>query len=233
MKWTVADVMTRQVVTVGPEADFKTCARRMQERHISALPVVDLNRKLVGIISEADLLAKERGRGEKRPRLGIRWEDGVTAGGAGLTAADLMTSPAICIAPDASIPQAARLMYSEAVKRLPVVDAKGVVVGIVSRADLLKTFTRSDEEIKREIVSDVITRALFIDPKSVNVDVTNGLVQLTGELETRSLTNLLVEMAGRVEGTVAVESALKWRLDDSRIRVEKNPRALQLSADER
>ena len=124
-------------------------------------------------------------------------------------------------------------MYNEAVKRLPVVDARGVVVGIVSRSDLLKTFTRSDEAIRHDVVSDVITRALFLDLKSLQVDVESGIVKLSGELETRSLRNLLVEMVGRIEGTVAVESKLTWRLDDSKLRVDKPPRSLQLSADER
>ena len=230
MKWTVADVMTRNVVAVGPDTDFKTCVRRIQEHQVSALPVVDGDRKLVGIVSEADLLAKERRRGERR-RLFVGSEaDGQAAG---RTAGQVMTSPAICIAPDASIPQAARLMHREAVKRLPVVDANGVVVGIVSRADLLKTYVRGDDAIKRDIVGDVITRALFLDPKSVDVEVSNGVVKLSGELETRSLCRLLIEMAQRVEGTVAVESKLKWRFDDSRLRVEKPPRSLQLSADER
>ncbi|HYL08865.1 MAG TPA: CBS domain-containing protein [Candidatus Udaeobacter sp.] len=231
MKWSVANVMTRGVVVVGPDTDFKTCVRQMQEHQVSALPVVDSGRRLVGIVSEADLLAKERRRGERRPLLGIRWEDDGAA--AGRTAGEVMTSPAICISPEASIPEAARLMYREAVKRLPVVDAKGVVVGIVSRADLLKTFTRSDEAIRHDVVSDVITRALFLDPKSLHVEVVSGIVKLSGELETRSLCNLLVEMVGRIEGTVAVESKLTWRLDDSKLRVEKPPRSLQLSADER
>jgi CBS domain-containing protein len=231
MRWTVADVMTKGVVVVAPETDFKTCVRQMQEHHVSALPVVDSARKLVGIVSEADLLAKERRRGEKEPFLGIRWEsDGQAAGRA---AGQIMTAPAICISPDASIPQAARVMYWEAVKRLPVVDAKGRVVGIVSRADLLKTFTRSDESIRQELVDDVIARALFLDPKAVKVEVSNGLVKLTGELESRSLARLLVDMSERVEGVVGVDGNLTWRLDDAKLRVEKPPRALQLSADER
>ena len=231
MRWTVADVMTRNVVVVRPDTDFKTCAVRMKEHHVSALPVVDQDRKLVGIVSEADLLAKERRRGERRRLLGTPREEQGPA--VGRTAGDVMSAPAICIAPDASIPQAARLMYREAVKRLPVVDAGGVVVGIVSRADLLKTYVRGDDAIKADIVGDVITRALFLDPGSVDVEVSNGVVKLSGELETRSLGRLLVEMAQRVEGTVAVESKLTWRFDDSRLRVEKPPRSLQLSADER
>ena len=198
---------------------------------VSALPVVDRNRKLIGIVSEADLLAKERERGAKPPLLGIRW--GEDSGAAGRTASDVMTSPAICIVPTASIPEAARLMYREAVKRLPVVDAAGTVIGIVSRADLLKTFTRSDESIRWDIAEDVLKKALVIDPKTVKVEVTNGLVRLRGELESKSLCNLLIQMVGRVEGTVGVDSKLTYRLDDRHLRMGPPPRSLQLSAQER
>lgn len=223
--------MTRNVVTVQVDTDFKACARKMQEHDVSALPVVDANRRLVGIVSEADLLAKERERGARAPLLGIRWEtDGQASG---RTAGEVMTSPAICISPDASIPQAARLMYREAVKRLPVVDAKGVVVGVVSRSDLLKTFTRDDEAIRRDIVDDVIKRALFIDPEVVSVKVENGLVTLEGKLESRSLCRIVTEMVERVEGTVGVDSRLTWKFDDARLRVEKPPGSLHLSAPER
>ncbi len=230
MAWTVADVMTRTVIVVAPETGFKTCVRQMQEHDVSALPVVDASRRLVGIVSEADLLAKERRRGERKPLLAMGWNDSQASG---RTAADVMTAPAVCISPDATIPQAARLMYREAVKRLPVVDSKGVVVGIVSRADLLKTFTRSDEAIRKDIIDSIAVKALALGPAEVEVLVEDGLVTLAGELESRSLCGLLIDMVGRVEGTVAVDSKLTWRLDDSRLRVDKPPRSLQLSADER
>jgi CBS-domain-containing membrane protein len=231
VSWTVADVMTRDVVVVGPDEDFKSCVKLMNLHEVSALPVVDRDGKPLGVVSESDLLAKERERGAKRPLLGIRWGEDDAA--AGRTAGEMMTRPAICIGPSASIPEAARLMHREAVKRLPVVDSSGVLIGVVSRADLLKTFTRSDESIRRDIVDDVIKKALFIEPKTVHVDVSNGLVRVSGELESKSLCNLLVRMVERIEGTVAVDSTLTYRLDDSRIRAENAPQALQLSADQR
>ncbi|HUZ87545.1 MAG TPA: CBS domain-containing protein [Candidatus Baltobacterales bacterium] len=231
MSWNVSDVMTKDVVSVGPDEDFKTVARLMQLHEVSALPVVDHGGKLVGIVSESDLLAKERERGANRPLLGLRWnEDSVASA---RTAGDVMTSPAICIAPDASIPEAARLMYREAVKRLPVIDHKGDLLGIVSRADLLKTFTRSDESIRRDIIGEVLKKSLSIEPRTVRVDVFNGLVRLTGEVESKSLATLVLRMVERVEGTVAVDSKLTSRLDDSKVRVEPPAGALQLSADER
>lgn len=232
MSWKVADVMTKNVLTVGPEEDFKTCARLLQTHNISALPVVDHRGRLVGIVSEADLLAKERERGMERPFLGIRWDDDSGPASA-RTAGEAMTSPAISIAPTATIPEAARLMYREAVKRLPVVDHSGNVVGIISRADLLKTFTRSDASIRKDIVEEIVRKALSLDPKTVTVRVREGMVELHGELESRSLCHILVKMAERIEGTVGVESALTYRLDDSRLGVETPARALQYSADER
>ncbi len=231
MSWTVADVMTEDVVAVGPDEDFKTVARLMHLHEVSALPVVDHDGKLVGIVSESDLLAKERERGANRPLLGLRWHEDNLA--AARRAGDVMTSPAICIAPDASIPEAARLMYREAVKRLPVIDQTGDLLGIVSRADLLKTFTRSDESIRRDIIADVLKKSLSIDPRTVRVDVLNGLVRLSGEVESKSLATLVVKMVERVEGTVAVDSKLTSRLDDSKVHVDQPEGALQLSADER
>ncbi len=232
MSWKVADVMTKDVLTVGPEEDFKTCVRLLQAHDVSAVPVVDRRGRLLGILSEADLLAKERERGVGRPFLGIRWADD---GGAATarTAGEAMTAPAISIAPTATIPEAARLMYREAVKRLPVVDRLGTVIGIVSRADLLKTFTRTDASIRKDVVDDVIKKTLSIDPRAVTVRVHDGLVDLSGELETKSLCNLLVRMIQRVEGTVGVESALTYRLDDTKLGIESPARALQLSAAER
>jgi CBS-domain-containing membrane protein len=230
MSWTVADVMTKDVVYVGPDEDFKSCAKLLRIHDISALPVVDAAGKLIGVVSESDLLAKERERGAK-PTFGARWIGDPIA--SAKTAGEVMTSPAISIGPKATIPEAARLMYREAVKRLPVVDDEGVVVGIVSRADLLKTFTRSDESIHRDITDNIIKKALFIDPRDVRVVVTNGHVRLIGELETKSLCGLLIQMVGRVEGTVGLTSELTYKLNDTHLGVEPPPRSLQLSADER
>ncbi|HET9780896.1 MAG TPA: CBS domain-containing protein [Candidatus Dormibacteraeota bacterium] len=231
MSWTVADVMTREVVVVEPDEDFKTCARLLRSNRISALPVVEpRSRRVVGVVSESDLLAKERRRGAKPPFLGLRWEDD---GSGGRTAGDVMTSSAVCVSVTATIPEAARLMYREGVKRLPVIDAKGDLVGIVSRSDLLKTFLRSDESIKEDIAEDVLRNSLSIDPRTVGVEVDRGVVRLSGTIESRSLVALVERMVARVEGTVAVENKLGYRFDDARIRVEEPPGSLQLSAQER
>ena len=223
--------MTEDVVVVEPDDDFKTCVRLLRLHRISALPVVDpQTRRLIGVVSESDLLAKERERNLK-PTLTGRWmaEHVIAA----RNARDVMTSPAIAISPAASLPDAARLMHRKGVKRLPVVDESGGVVGIVSRADLLKTFMRTDEAIRRDIVDDLLMKSLSIDPAGVDVKVDRGVVQIRGELESKSLAELVVRMIGRLEGIVGVESGLTYRFDDSRLRVEVPAGAFQLSAQER
>jgi CBS domain-containing protein len=224
MKWTVGEVMTKEVVTVGPETGFKTCVDLLRLHTISALPVVDGEERLLGIVSEADLLRKEESqasRGHKDRKAKAR------------TAAEAMTSPAWSVGPAASLAQAARLMHSKKVKRLPVVEPGGRLVGIVSRVDLLKPYLRSDESIRREIAVQLFEQTLFIDPQTFDVDVQGGVVRLSGELETKSLGGLAAKLAEGVEGVVAVDNRLTYRLDDSHLGVELPPLALRLSAEER
>jgi CBS-domain-containing membrane protein len=230
MSWTVTDVMTKDVVAVGPGAGFKECVRLLRVHRISALPVISKDCKLLGIVSEADLLAKEEQRGSE--------PGGFNLGGNGRrasawTAEDLMTSPAIAVGPAASVPEAARLMHRRRIKRLPVIDAEGRLVGIVSRSDLLKTFMRSDESIRREVADQLLRKTLFIDPNEISVEVNDGLVRLSGELETKSLADLVVRLVERAEGTVGVDSNLTYRFDDSSLHVGLPSNALQLSAQER
>ena len=142
-----------------------------------------------------------------------------------------MTRPALCIGSGASITDAARLMHKRVVMRLPVVDEHGRLVGIVSRHGLLKSFLRSDESIRREVAEDLLTRALWIDHRAFNVEVQD--VTLTGELETKSLAELVTRLVGSVDGVVGVDSQLAFRLDDTHIKAELPTNALQLSASER
>lgn len=223
--------MTRDVVVVEADDDFKTCVRLLNRHRISALPVVQRGtRRLVGVVSESDLLAKERERGMRPSFLAGRW---IVEQGAASTAGELMTAPPITVGAASALPDAARLMYRKGVRRLPVVDAANNVIGIVSRADLLKPFIRSDESIRTDVVDDLLLKSLSIDPRTVDVTVDRGLVKIAGELETSSLAELVVRMIGRIEGTVGVESRLTYRFDDSRLHVEGPAGALQLSAQER
>ena len=227
MPWTVGDVMTTEVVTVGVNTDFKTCVDLLRANRISAIPVVDGD-FILGLVSEFDLLLKEEGR-DTFANLKRRQSSQANA----RTAGDVMTHPALCIGSGASITDAARLMHKRAVKRLPVVDAHGRLVGIVSRHDLLKSFLRSDESIRREVAEDLLARALWIDQGAVTVSVQDGVVALAGELETKSLADLVTRLVGSVDGVVGVDNRLSFRLDDTHIRAALPAMALQLSATER
>jgi CBS-domain-containing membrane protein len=213
--------MTQDVITGDEHAAFKEVARLLTERRVSALPVLDREGRVVGIVSEADLLLKEEfpeGPPEGRWFQGRRRRD-ARAKAAGATAAQLMTSPAVTIGPDASVAEAARLLHRHQIKRLPVLDPAGPLLGIVSRADLLKVFLRADADIAREVRQQVLRRAMWIDPDTVAVEVRDGVVALTGQLERRSLIPITVNLVRGLDGVVDVVDRLSFRFDDSTITV--------------
>lgn len=217
MKTTVEDVMSSPVHVVSPGTWFKEMVRLIETHAVSALPVVDTDRRLVGIVSEADLLLKEQREDLAQPAgvFGARRRRAERAKAEGTTAADLMTTPAVTISPKARLVEAARLMHEKSIKRLPVVDDDGQVVGIVSRGDLLKVFQREDVDIRREIIEDVIVRTLWMDPMTIKVTVEGGLVALEGELDRRGDVPVLVRLAERVDGVVDVRQKLTYRYDDT------------------
>ena len=231
MSWNVASVMTADVVTVTPGAPYKEVIERLRERRVSAAPVVDSERHVIGVVSEADLLLKEERPDQEPGGALVHPHDAAKA--EARNAAALMSAPAVTVRPEATLTEAARLMHRRHVKRLPVVDNEGRLVGIVSRADLLLVFLRSDDSIGREIREDVLLHTLVIDPAAVRVAVDDGVVQLDGEVETRSLALILTRLVEAVDGVVAVESRLRWRLDDSHLGVPTDPLAPRYSADER
>ncbi|WP_329272209.1 CBS domain-containing protein [Streptomyces pseudovenezuelae] len=204
----VSDVMTRSVAAVGRGATFKDIVRTLQDRRVSALPVVDGGNKVVGVVSEADLLPKEEFRDSDPDRHTQlrRLSDLAKAGS--VTAGELMTSPALTIRADATLALAAREMARARVKRLPVVDATGHLEGIVSRADLLKVFLRDDEDVAEEIRREVVSY-LFPSPESaVLVEVRDGVVTLGGRVRDTSLVPVAARLVRAVEGVVDVEFAL-------------------------
>jgi CBS domain-containing protein len=212
----VQDVMSRDVVVAIESTPFKELVLRMQEHRVSAIPVVDADGRLVGIVSEADLLLKEdthlEGEGrlfEGRQRRTEREKH------VAVVAAQLMTSPPVTIGPDATLPEAARLMHRHGIKRLAVASAEGRVLGIVSRADLLKVFLRDDGEIAREISRDIVRRTLWIDPATIRVIVHDGVVRLDGQIERRSLVPVLAGLVLAVEGVVGIDSHLSYLVDDT------------------
>ncbi|HSK35624.1 MAG TPA: CBS domain-containing protein [Actinomycetota bacterium] len=213
--------MTSDVVTVDEQASFKEIAALITGRRVSALPVLDADGRVLGIVSEADLVLKEefpegpaggrlfQGRRQRTDR----------AKAAGDTAAELMTSPAVTVGPDATIAEAARLLHRHGIKRMPVVDPAGPLLGIVSRADLLKVFLRSDADLARAVRQEVLLRAMWMDPDTVRVDVRDGVVTLTGQLERRSLIPIVVTLVRGLDGVVDVVDRLTYELDDTPIMV--------------
>jgi CBS domain-containing protein len=210
---TVKDVMTSRVVSVTRGASFRAMAAALREYRVSAFPVLDDDGKVIGVVSEADMLVKEALDSEPDGMPGmiaglLRRKEHEKA--RGTTAGDLMTSPAITVTPDDTLERAARLMYTRKVKRLPVVDANGHLVGIIGRADLLAVFDRPDEEIRREILDQVIRRDLRTDPATFSAVVKDGIVTLEGVAETVEFGGDLVQRVRHVQGVVAVRDRLSY-----------------------
>ncbi len=212
----VKDLMTTPVVTVTPQTPFKEIVARLAQHRVSAVPVVDDAGLVLGVVSEADLLLKEEFPDPdadiplfwtKRRRLE---RDRAAA----TTARDLMSIAVVSIAPDATVAEAARRMHTAGVKRLPVLDEGGRLVGIVSRADLLKVFNRPDQAIRREIMDEVIVGEFMMDPNRFFIHVTDGVVVLQGQAERRSLLPYLVRAVHSVEGVVRVKNRLTFDIDD-------------------
>jgi CBS domain-containing protein len=209
----VKDVMTNQVVAVRRGATFKEMAATLRRFRVSAFPVVDEHQRVIGVVSEADLLAKEALADPgvidgMRHHTDVRKAEGVTAG-------DLMTHPAVTVRPDDTVEHAARLMYTLRIKRLPVVDAGGGLVGLVTRTDLLSVYERSDEEIRQEILDQVILHERLEDPRQFAVTVADGVVTLQGSPETVALGHDIVRKVRHVPGVVAVRDRLSYPDDYS------------------
>ncbi|MEU6541281.1 CBS domain-containing protein [Streptomyces sp. NPDC047000] len=206
----VGDVMTRTVVALGGGAAFKDIVRAMRQFQVSVLPVVDDQYRVLGVVSEADLLSKEelRDDGPDRGLLPARLRLADLAKAGARTAGELMTVPPVTVRPDETLSRAARTMAHRQVNCLPVVDGEGVLKGVVSRSDLLKVFLREDLDIAGEIRREVVAR-LFPSPlEPVRVTVHDGVVGLTGRVPDASLVPVAVRLVRAVEGVVDVDCAL-------------------------
>jgi CBS domain-containing protein len=210
MKSTVKDVMSTYVFAVRKDATFKEMAARLRQQQVSAFPVLDRENKVIGVVSEADLLAAEALDGDLHGlHQGTRHHRRLPKTGA-ITAADLMTKPAVTIGPNEPVTHAARLMYTRRVKRLPVTLPDGTLIGIVSRSDVLSVYARPDAEILREITENLILNTALCDPDGFTVTVKDGIVTIEGKPETVALGRDIIDTARHVEGVVAVRDALTY-----------------------
>ncbi len=208
MKTTVKDVMTTRVIWVKKDATFREMAVALREHRVSAFPVVDED-KVIGVVSEADLLTKEALDGEPGVISGLLHRRD-QAKARGVTAGDLMTTAVVAVRPDDTVEHAAKLMYDRRVKRLPVTDANGHLVGIISRADVLSVFDRTDAAICHEITQDVLLGEFLVDPLVFQVTVMDGIVTLAGRPETSETGHEIVRRVRHVQGVVAVRDRLDY-----------------------
>jgi CBS domain-containing protein len=209
--------MTRPVATVLETTPYKTIVATLIQHGVGAVPVLDSAGHVKGIVSDADLVLKEadpdaadetslfegpRRRREHRKSVGV-------------TAAEVMTEPAVTILPAATVEEAARVMHKHRIRRLPVTDAfTGHLLGMVSRSDLLRVYLRADEEIQAEIVTEVLPRVSGVNRRAVKVTVEDGVVTVNGHVERRFVVRGLVRALHHVEGVVAVDEHLTYTEDD-------------------
>ena len=210
MKSMVRDVMTSRVVAVRSDASFKEMVAKMRESRISAFPVIDGSGRVIGVVSEADFLNKEAEQADIQGVLASLLYFRSHAKATGVTAGELMTSPAVTVGPDTPVVDAARLMRDRRFKRLPVVNATGHLIGIISRTDVLGVFLRPDKDILREVTDAVIPASGAQGPTRFTVTVTGGIVTVAGRPENDRAGHELAEAIRRVEGVVAVFDQLSY-----------------------
>ena len=215
----VGDVMTRDVVTITADTPFKHIEQLMNDHNVSAFPVVDPEGGVVGVVSEADLLLRTEAEVSEPGGWTRDARDRRTKARA-QTAAGLMSTPAVCVTPDMPLAAAARLMRQRSVKRLPVVD-HGMLVGIVSRADVLTRYLRSDADIRSDVVEGIVRGSMWLDPSTFEVEVDDGAVRIHGEVDRRSDVEILIHLILGVDGVIDVDPTLTYRFDDRNVRPPK------------
>ncbi|MFD6066096.1 CBS domain-containing protein [Amycolatopsis lurida] len=211
----VREVMRGQVLTVRPETPFKAITVLLSSWGVSGVPVVDEEGRVVGVVSQRDLLEREiRHRLLRfRPRLRRKVE--------GSRADELMTAPAITVTQDAGVDEAIRCMEVHRVHRLPVLDDDAKLVGIVGRSELLRGFLRSDADLREEVRTEVVKRAMAIDPDTLSVSVHNGVVSVSGQVERTGMIPVIVALIRRLDGVVDVREHLTAEMDDSHLPIEE------------
>jgi CBS domain-containing protein len=222
--WSVRDVMTIDVAAVAGDTPYREIVDILSARRVSAVPVVDAFGHVVGVVSEADLMHKVEFTGEEHVRHFFEGRRARAARGkaGGETARDLMTVPAVTAMPDTPLATAARRMAEAGVKRLPVVDDLGRLVGIVTRSDLLRVYQRPDEDIRADITGGLLRRSLWVDTGRIAVEVTGAVATLTGQVDTRSLALLIVQLTRGVPGVIDVVDQIGFDFDDTAARTSRS-----------
>jgi CBS domain-containing protein len=216
MTTTVADVMTSEVPTIAGTAGYKEIAAVLRRHSVSALPVIDPGRRVIGIVSDADLLDRQGVRKLPRGTIRLAWQLRQWSTTAAATAADLMTAPAITIVPDAPVAEAAGLMLTRKLGRLPVVDSGGQLAGMISRADVLSVVERPDEHIRADVLTNVIAGDVGLDAREFQVAVSSGLVTVAGLVDHGAAAMRLLGAVWQVEGVLGVRDRLTCRQEDER-----------------
>jgi CBS domain-containing protein len=213
---TVADVMTYGAVSAVVGTPYRDLVDLLEMRSVNAVPIIDSFDRVLGVVSASDLLHKiEFAGGVDPPRIfESRQHRRDRRKAAGLVAEQLMTSPAVTVSKRTSVAEAARVMEATGVRRLPVIDDLGRLIGMVTNRDLLKVFLRPDDHIKRQVVVDILSRVDGGAASVVSVEAHEGAVLLTGELERRTSVEALTASVEAVEGVVSVDNQIEWRVDD-------------------
>ncbi|MFC8419839.1 CBS domain-containing protein [Streptomyces sp. NPDC057236] len=198
---TVGEVMTRDVVQARRTTPFEEVVRLLDHHRISGLPVVDADDKVLGVLSGSDLVRTQAYRDGPVPPLAV-------------TAGDVMSSPAVTVHPEQTVPDAARLMERRGIERLPVIDEADRLIGIATRRDLLRVFLRTDDDIRRQVTEEIVIDALKLPSGAVRVSVRDGVVTLDGHVELRSQVPELIHAAWCLDGVVGVVNDLGFRIDD-------------------
>lgn len=210
LKATVRDVMSHRVIALRRTAEFKEVVWALRRYRVSACPVIDDAERLIGVVSEADLLSKSADPELPTGLIRLSWRLAEHTKATACTAEELMTSPAIAIHPGASVAEAARLMQDKQVKRLPVVGQDGKLVGIVTRSDVLSVFERPDGDIWDEVVKVVLDEEYALDADAFEVTVRSGIVTIGGQVDRRETALSLLGRVRHTEGVVGVRDRLSY-----------------------
>jgi CBS domain-containing protein len=225
--WRVSDVMTTDVFTARVDTSVGRLVDLMSTNRVSAVPVVGDGDRVVGIVSQADLLPRiaATDTGARPPRRRA------AAKAAATSAQDLMSTPALSIDPDATLSAAAKKMQAKRVKRLLVTGRTGQLLGIVSRADLLRLYTRPDTAIRQDIIDHVLRRTMWIEPTVVHIDVVAGVATLTGTVGRRTTAAIVARLTGEVPGVIAVVDKVRYDFDDTTLARSRVHRTHPFSAE--